>query len=541
MLRGSVSVALLPTPRLIFEAVELAGLAPVEFRVEAGTARAVFALLPLLGGRREIASVALEDARIDVGDLGSLSSFPVSSPASGPAGGGNRLAGFSLVRSSLAGKIPGGGAEVRLDDVSGRFDWPFAEATAGFAGEARIGAVAVRLSGFATRPIALEGGGETTTQLRVASADFSATLEGLLSAHDGWRFNGKAHGDGRILASILAQGDVVPFADASSVSLDADLDVAPTTAQLGNLRVASGSAWLEGSLQASWPRAGSRQRLSLGGTLAASDFAWTPLLAWLPVIIDGQHRWNDEPIALNWLRRLDLDIRMSATRTIFGAVNGEDLALSVLVRDGRFDIDLDALRGYGGKLQGRLAGALIDGGHSPDRVEAHGDCQVEGLDLGRLAHDFPGLARWSGTLGAAASISGSGASIADLVTSLAGKVQLSAVNGEIRDLNFEQALRRLERKPGSVPTALWAGRTAFDKLDVPAVVEQGIAVIADGVLAGPGVNAIFSGKIDMPALRAAVATVATLNGAPPGSEAAPRRLAVDFSAAPGEFAIVPRL
>ena len=539
-LRGPVSVALLPTPRLIFEDFDLGVAEPGALRLRAGVAHAAFALLPILGGRHEIASIGFEQATIEIAGIGDISA-PAAPPSTAPATSPSpRITELRLDKSTIELSIAGGPDTLRLDDVSGRFDWPFAEAAASFAGTARVGAAPVTMSGFAAQPVALRQGGETAMQLRLVSPDFSANLDGAASLRDGMRFKGMLHGGSRLLAALLAPGDPAPF---GAGSIDADLDLAHGVAQLTNLRVVSGPEWLEGSLQASAPKPGpARGPIAVGGTLAASRLSGTPLLSWLPaMLVEGQHRWSGEPLALEWLRHIDLDLRLSATRVTVAALSGEDMALSLLLRNGRFDVNLDALSGYGGRMRARLTGGVADAGGALAALEAGGEVHVEGLDMTRLAGDMPGLGRLSGTVGGGASLAGGGASVSDYVSSLAGAAQLTLASGEIRGLNFEQALRRLERKPGSVPAALASGATAFDKLEAAANIEKGVARIENGNLAGPGVTAAFKARIDLPALRVEAASVAALNGATPEGGSPRQHLAVDITAAPGEFAAVPRL
>ena len=64
-------------------------------------------------------------------------------------------------------------------------------------------------------------------------------------------------------------------------------------------------------------------------------------------------------------------------------------------------------------------------------------------------------------------------------------------------MNLEEALRRTRNRPIDVERDVRLGGTAFDKLDVSLVLDQGRARVEHGVLTSRGVTAELSGLIDL--------------------------------------------
>ena len=533
---GPVSLALLPSPRLVFEDVKLRSSdGSLEARV--ASAEATFALLPLIGSRFEFSSLTLDRAQLSLqfGKALAQRLDSLAAPQAAPketAAPPQRPLRLALRDSTVAFKGAGDDERFALSGVDLKIDWPFEDAPLSLAGTAVVSGEPLTVSGFAPRPGALRQGGTTPAQFEAVSQSASPAIalhiDGVLSGKAGLRFDGALHG---ALAGLAAADDTARAR--APLRVDADLGVNAAGAALSALRLELGQSVLEGSLQATVVEAGTPgARVSIAGTLAAAALALDPLPQLLPRWRDAAGKWSAAPLDAVRLRRTDLDLRVSAAVVTLGAMRGEDAALSVLVRNGRFNFALQELRAYGGKARASLAGASIG-----ERLEARGEAQFGDIDMARLAQDAPGVKRLSGIAQGSVGVSLQGGSIAALAASLEGGAQLRFANGEIQGLNFEQALRRLERKPGSVPAVLAAGATAFDNLDVPAKITNGVARLGEALLTGPGARAQFRGDIDLNRQRVAITSVASLAG-----DGAPlQSLSVDISGSLSELVVVPRL
>lgn len=542
---GPVSLALLPSPRLVFEDVTLKSAdGGVEARV--ASAEAAFALLPLIGSRFEFSALTLDRARISVhfGAALALRLDSLTAPeraADDRAMAPRRPLRLALRDSALA--LLGAGDDDRycLSGLDVKLDWPSEDGPLSFAGSAQGPDGRLTLSGFAARPGVLRQGGTTPARLELAaqspSPEMSLRIEGALSGKTGLRFDGGLEAAVASLADLLrpaANSDPAPAGEA--VRIAASLSASAAGAELSSVRFELAGSVLEGSLHAAVADAGTpAARLSLSGTLAAAALRLDPLTQLLPQWRDADGKWSAAALDARWLRRTDLDLRVSAASAALGSLKGEDAALSVLVRNGRFNFGLQELRAYGGKARANFAGAFAG-----ERLEAKGEAQFADIGMARLAQDAPGLRRLSGTAQGSIGVTLLGGSIAAIAAGLSGGAQLRFANGEIQGINFEQALRRLERKPGSVPAALASGATAFDSLDLPAKIVNGVARIGEGVMTGPGARAQFKGDIDLDRQRVAVTSVASPAGAD-AETATPPALTIDISGNLGELAVVPRL
>lgn len=536
--QGEMTVSLLPAPRLRLRDVSFAGGAG-RFTAEADSVEAAVALLPLIGSRLELSALISDGARIRVSASGTAAANQDKPKAAADGWLPVRL---ELRNSAVIAEAGGGVAPIVLTGINLKLDWPVEDGPVSYAGRIAVSDTSADISGFVAHPAALRQGGVSLVRLQMDSAAFSGALEGEASSAAGLRFKGAIHGQsaGAPLppsAAAPAAAGVFGAIIGSLTRIDAEIAIDRSGAQLSSVRLGLGPSMLEGSLQAGIADMGTAAaRVAVAGTLAAADLNLTPLAGALPGWLDSAGRWNSAPLDVGWMSGTDIDLRVSAARAVFGAFSGEDMALSLMLRGGRFDIGLNDLRGYGGRIKASLTGAL-----AAARLEAKGAAQFSGIDVGRLAQDAPGLARLSGAAQGSGAIALRGVSVAELVASMAGAADLGLVRGEIQGLDFEQALRRLERKPASVPAALASGRTVFDSVVIPARIANGIAAIADGVLTGPGVRAQFKGSIDLAQLRVALTSSTSQTGAVAGDAASSQKLAVDITGGIGSLAIVPQL
>ena len=541
--QGGLSLTLLPTPRLHLRDVRLAS-ADTMLEVEAGFIDAVFALLPLIGGRFEFSAISVDSAHIRAGPA-ELSVADRNQAATSLARGSVwRPLRLALTNSSVSLRVPGADSDIAFSGVNLKLDWPFEDAPASFAGHATLFEAPATIAGFVAQPGNLLREASSLASFQLTSPAFVLALIGTARSEAGLHFEGKLHGSSQQLLSLLqpegtARADAGLEMVAGRLSeIDADMVVGPAGAQLSSVRIAMGASTLEGSLQANILDPGSANaRFSLNGTLAAPDLDLTLVTNLLPAWLNGQGQWNPAPLNVHWLHKSDLDLRVSVGRVAFGTFKGEDLALSLLVRNRRFDLGLKEMHAYGGRVRANLAGTL-----AAAWLDAKGEAQFSNVDVARFARDAPRLARLSGMAQGSASLATHGGSAAALAAGLNGTAELNLANGAIQGVNFEQALRRLERRPASIPAALTSGPTAFDSLTVPAWISDGVARVSEGLLTGPAVRAVFQGDIDFGQMQVSLTSLASATG-PAGVDATgpPQRLAVDINGRFGDIALVPRL
>ena len=153
---------------------------------------------------------------------------------------------------------------------------------------------------------------------------------------------------------------------------------------LGDATLTSAGQTLEGALAIG----GAGGRPAVSGTLAAETLALEPLLGPPRALFDPSGAWSAKPFAFAPLRTFDLDLRLSAAHLDVYGLTLADAAASVIVTDGKLDINLIEAAAYGGRLQGEAAVARVG---RDLKMSARGE--LADADLGAAIANFGRPAR----------------------------------------------------------------------------------------------------------------------------------------------------
>ena len=151
--------------------------------------------------------------------------------------------------------------------------------------------------------------------------------------------------EGDLTASVPSISSLAAFLNTQAPTILAVNDIAVTakikgadhSLTLGDARFNSAGQTVEGALAIN----DTGERLAISGTLAAEALALGPLFGPPAQIFDPSGRWSPKPFPLAALRNLDLDLRLSAAHVDVYGLPLADAAASVIVNDGRLDIDSD--------------------------------------------------------------------------------------------------------------------------------------------------------------------------------------------------------
>jgi AsmA protein len=305
----------------------------------------------------------------------------------------------------------------------------------------------------------------------------------------------KRSAEGDMTASIPSIAALTAFLDAEpppvlaadDVAIAGKIKAAPGALTFGDATFTSGEQTFEGAVEILDPRG----RPTVSGTLAADALALEPLLGPLQRLFDPSGRWSAKPFALAPPQTFDLDLRLSAGRLDVYGRTLADAAASVIVKDGKLDLNLIDAAAYGGRLNGEASLACL----GPDlKLSARGE--LTDADLGAALADF-GRPAATGRGAARFSVETFGSSPAAVVAALTGTAALEAADGGIVGVNLEEALRRSQRRPVDVRRDMRLGGTAFDKLAVSVSLDNGRAQIERGAMESRGVGAELEGLIDL--------------------------------------------
>ncbi|MBR0644977.1 AsmA family protein [Plastoroseomonas hellenica] len=282
------------------------------------------------------------------------------------------------------------------------------------------------------------------------------------------------------LLSALWQGRDMSWVGEGSFSLITSLLVGPAGATAENFELVAGLLRTRGALILAL----GAERPRLAGRLTSERLP-------LP---DPPWR-STEPLGLAALGGIDAEIALAAQRIEMPDLPPiEDAKAALRLTGGTLDITGLEARVSGGALGGEVSIATPPGAAPRARLSLRlSGASVTGPLLG-LPIDVT-----SGLTEAELALEAEGHSPAALAASLSGSLRLGVRDGALAGLDLsalQAAAGVLEPEPG-LRRALEGGVTGFERLDLAATIDGGVARIAQAALAGPAGPAAASGQVDL--------------------------------------------
>jgi uncharacterized protein involved in outer membrane biogenesis len=382
------------------------------------------------------------------------------------------------------------GLNTHLEIATARVDWASAssELRAGGAGRWRGQPLATSL--VIDEPMAAARGDPTPVR---------ASLDAPLGQ---WRLSGDWSPQGRLDGAVY-RGDVSalipsltrfarwigqppPGPAPAGLELSAHVSASPAEAKLSDVVMTLGGQHFEGDLAAMKSPAG----VSISGTMAADALDLDALIGPPPPLIAGDD-WSKTPALPAPSHGVDLDLRVSASRAVWRGHAIEDAAAAVSQSDGRFGVKLLEASFAHGSLSGEMWIADKQGA-----CESKLALSLENADIGALLSDF-GERNFAGQGSLKLSITAHGRSPADVVATADGGGSLEITDGALRNLNFEEALRRGQHRLIDVARDMNAGATRFGAAHGRIAISNGEARFVDVATQSPGVSLAVSGAVDL--------------------------------------------
>ena len=315
-------------------------------------------------------------------------------------------------------------------------------------------------------PSDAKAGQRIPLRLVVTGAGFNAVFDGRLDIDGGFVLSGPADvaisdprrvmrwlglpiGTGTGLASVRARGDIIwrdRNIEFQSIAIVAD----------GNEATGALAVNFEG------------QRPALDGTLAVKTLNLTPYVDLSTTDVGLTRRFEHHlPLA----RDIDIDMRLSASSVIVGPHKHAGVAATIALKAGRLLIDIAEMDWLGGTLGGQV---MLDLASMPTGLTLKG--RVQRVDISRLTSELMGFAVGQGASTVSLDLTARGASPAEMLRSLSGRVAVSMTEGgrlaiDVRQLVEDEGAR-------TDGAALWSaatrGTTPLDKLDLRVTVRNGV-------------------------------------------------------------------
>ena len=487
---GPARLTLLPLPRLSLGPVRVAAGPTGPTLAKAGSLTVDLDPLGLLAGRATLGGLRLDGAQLS-SDAAAWSVPLAQLAALMRSGATQRPRWLSVTGARIAE-----GDEAR--DIDLDLAWPFWSASAEAHASLTWRGVPTRIALTQLRAADIVQGHPTPFTAAVTWPDGNLAVDGTASPSPQGgalpALAGRARFKSRSLSETLAwlrrDAPLSPLARAFSV--DGQFDVSDRSVSWPRLRVGLGDDVLEGA-GAVTLGPGTGSRLSVQATLAAETLNLAPLIGDLIKLFDAEAA----PLALTPLTKGDLDLRLSAAEGRVGLLQVQDLAASILVRDGAMEVAVNRARLQDGTLKGRLT---LVSAKDPAETEVRMQGSLDRVDVGTLLGEIGG-GRWmSGPLQGQFTLEGSARDSASLLAHLGGRATLAVDGGAISGLDLAEIVHR----NGVVPAGALArrnGRTAFERAAITLRFSDGIGEFAESGLRGPSVGASLQGQISLPSRR----------------------------------------
>jgi AsmA protein len=204
------------------------------------------------------------------------------------------------------------------------------------------------------------------------------------------------------------------------------------------------------------------------------------------------NQWDVEALDVAALRTVDLDGRFHVAELLWRGLRATDVQAAAELKDGHLRASVTDAAVASGKARGLLS---IDA-RQPAAVAVGANLSGDGVAVGPILKSV-GVEALEGRGRAVVTLSARGASERDLVSTLAGRIELRIGDGNLVGWNAEGLLASLGR--GEIPSTRRSAeaRTPFRQLAATFQIANGVARTKDLVVEGAAVGATGGGLVNV--------------------------------------------
>ncbi|MDF2117129.1 AsmA family protein [Roseiarcaceae bacterium H3SJ34-1] len=486
---GRIALSLLPRPRARLEDVTVRNSAgSVVFQTP--FMKADLRILPLIAGRFELEALTLIGPQLtvtaDSEGAGTTSPTPSAAQISELA----KFGVLTIAGGQLAWQAKGEAPRVIVSEIDGIFDPRNLPAQLSFVGSTVWNGERGSIEALVGKPRQFLERGVSPATLKIVSRIADVTFDGTVQGGAKWQLDGHIAGASsrpREAMQKLRFNPAIP-GELAKAAVSGTLKMTQQSLAISDVNLALDKNNFRGSLALRFD--GKRPLLS--ATLASPSLAYTAEQGvTLPLRNDRQ--WSREPLPLSALALVDMDLRLSAQKAQLGRLALSSAGMAILVTDGKLDMSLGAAQAYGGRVKGQFVlTPVVDG------RDLKGNLSFTNVDMGAFLRDVSRTPRITGTASGEISLQSSGDTVAQHAETVDGKLRITVKNGELAGIDAEQALRRSEKRPLSVPAEVRIGSTSFQSAEVAADISNGIVALDKGHISGYGVGLDVGGSFNLP-------------------------------------------
>lgn len=205
--------------------------------------------------------------------------------------------------------------------------------------------------------------------------------------------------------------------------------------------------------------------------------------------------WSSEPIDLAALTALDAEARLSFGKIAAGELRFGPTSIQLALRSSNLRLNIDDAQLYDGRARGFVT---VDASRL---LSVGGNIQLEGISTQALLKDAAGVDLVAGKGRLSLALAGQGQSEKDLVETLAGKAEITVIDGALVGWNIPQMIRGLGQGRFNGFDRVPAEKTDFSELAATFDIASGIATNKDLRVAGPLVRMTGGGTVELPGRR----------------------------------------
>jgi AsmA protein len=375
----------------------------------------------------------------------------------------------------------------RVTDVSGSIQWPSPAARISARLSALMNGERVEWSFVCDEPMMLLSGQDSAIQTSFAAAPLSFSFDGTGNASTHPFASGQLQLTANSLPTLMGwYGAATPLPPSTgTISIDTSVTVSAETLKMDNLSLIVNGSSATGVLDVAWR---TQRSPRLDATLAFERLDLTSLLA---LLLPMQPASAPSGTAdMSFLRRINLDLRLSAQEASYGTVTITDIAAGVIINNDRASLDI----GDGTYSDGSLSGRI--------------DLAKDGANGGQLQFSLKNanLAPVVAGLGLQGSLPlGRGVVSVDLATteplsagtmsSVSGEIRYSAIDGALTNFNGPEFERLAAEGSFFNISQAGDGSFAFATADIIAKLHGGVAELTKADIRGEGRTLSLAGFI----------------------------------------------
>src|SRR5262245_17677591 len=506
VLSGKVAVSLFPTGSARFDDVRLGDQRAGTSALTTEQLVVRLRFFPLLIGQIEIADVTLVRPTITIsygsdgrsnwsGHIDTLARALQPSPERTRSFSEIRITGGTVLLHDAAQRVV-----ETLTDVEFALAWPaisksFA-ATGRFAWHDQPVDATLSLTDF----VGALTGDRSGLKLRLSGAPLKLAYDGSISYRPVLKLEGALSVDTASLRDTLRWTSqwTMPAGGFGRFALKAQTTISGRTVALSGVNVD-----LDGNVGEGVLTLGGEGRQLLQGTLAADAIDLTPYVSAFRPFTNNE--WSRQPITLNGLTGVDLDLRLSAGRVTLGNVKFGRSAVAANLRHGSLTVAIGESQVFGGEANGTFGLAQSDAGATV-KVQM----KLNDIDLQAGLGELMGIRKLEGKGALIVDLAAAGNSVYELTQGLEGSVNLTSRKGTVAGLSLEQMLKRFERAPLASRGDFRSGKTPYDALSIDLKVTQGTAGIQDMRMDAPALRVALTGSASVPVRELDLKGVASL-------------------------------